>query len=56
MVVFESTWKFIVFGCAAWAPEFSDTLDFGSDPTVSVKEDFSIEVIFPETDCAAAGV
>src|SRR6266852_6988287 len=55
IVVFLSIWKVMVLGLAKSCRRFCLSLEVCDCPTVRVKEFFSTEAIFPDTDCCCAG-
>src|SRR5713101_5965215 len=54
MAVFLSSWKTMVLGLAESCSTFCPAVDVCDCPTVRVKEFFSTEAIFPDTDCSGA--
>src|SRR5713226_3887274 len=55
MVVFLSSWNTIVLGLPGSDCKLFLSLEVCDCPTVRVKEFFSTEAIFPDTDCCCAG-
>src|SRR5437867_4495810 len=56
MVVFLSSWTTIVLGLARSCWRFCLSLEVCDCPTVRVKEVFSTEAIFPDTDCSCGAL
>src|SRR5713226_232187 len=54
MVVFLSSWNTIVLGLPGSDCKLFLSLEVCDCPTVRVKEFFSTEAIFPDTDCSGA--
>src|SRR5258707_7957776 len=54
MAVFLSSWKTMVLGLAESCSTFCPAVEVCDCPTVRVKEFFSTEAIFPDTDCSGA--
>src|SRR5437879_8422438 len=54
MAVFLSSWKTMVLGLAESCSTFCPAVEVCDCPTVRVKEFFSTEAIFPDTDCSCA--
>src|SRR5260370_40405902 len=54
MAVLLSSWKTMVLGLAESCSTFCPAVEVCDCPTVRVKEFFSTEAIFPDTDCSGA--